>query len=322
MTTDSSISDTLKEQERRFELSYEIIEKKPLGEGTYGEVYKAQNHKTGEILAMKKMKLDQEDEGVPSTAIREVSLLKELSHPNVVQLKDVFCSPKKLYLVFEFVDNDLKKYMKQLGGNLTPVQIKNFTFQLVKGVEFCHSHRILHRDLKPQNLLIDKHGILKIADFGLARAFALPIPKLTHEVVTVWYRAPEILLGSALYSVPVDIWSIGAILAEMATGSPLFPGDSEIDTIFKIFMKLGTPNEQTWPGLSSLPDFKPSFPKWPAKGWANIRNTQAQLGDQGVNLLEMMTHYDPKKRISARRALGHVYLIEGVDRARFGGPDA
>merc|ERR1712072_1358999 len=152
-------------------------------------------------------------------------------------------------------------------------------------------------DLKPQNLLISTKAnppVLKIADFGLARAFLTPVPKYTHEVVTVWYRAPEILLGSAIYSVPVDLWSVGCVLAEMATGAPLFPGDSEIDTIFKIFQKLGTPTEADWPGLSELPDFKPTFPKWPAKGWAKIRNVQAQLGNSGVDLLEQLTRYNPK----------------------------
>merc|ERR1719440_696894 len=251
---------------------------------------------------MKQMKLDAQEEGVPSTAIREIALLKELSHPNVVKLLDVFCKPNKLVLVFEFLENDLKKYMKALSGRLTPSTVKNFAFQLCKGVEFRHANRIIHRDLKPQNLLIDNRLRLKIADFGLARAFQTPIPKYTHEVVTVWYRPPEILLGSVLYSVPVDVWSMGCILAEMATGSPLFAGDSEIDTIFKIFQKLGTPTEAQWPSLRELPDFKPTFPKWPHKGWVNIRNTHAQVGAEGISLLERLMAYNPADRMSARRA--------------------
>merc|ERR1712224_1018681 len=157
---------------------------------------------------------------------------------------------------------------------------------------------------------------LKIADFGLARAFQTPVPKYTHEVVTVWYRPPEILLGSALYSIPVDIWGIGCIHAEMATGQPLFAGDSEIDTVFKIFQKFGTPTEAEWPGLSELPDFKPTFPKWRAKGWSNIRNTAAQVGSEGISLLEKFTAYDPQNRISARRALLEPYFAD-VDRSRF-----
>lgn len=299
------------EAERRFESQYEVVEKVPLGEGTYGKVYKARSVRTGEDVAMKQMKLDTQEEGVPSTAIREIALLKELSHVNVVRLLDVFCKPNKLVLVFEYVENDLKKYMKSLpDGHMSPAVVKNLGYQLCRGVEFCHANRIIHRDLKPQNLLIDQHLRLKLADFGLARAFVLPVPKYTHEVVTVWYRAPEILLGSQVYSVPVDLWSIGCILGEMATGAPLFCGDSEIDTIFKIFLKLGTPTEEIWPGLSTLPDFKPTFPKWPAKGWQNIRNTAAQVGLDGMDLLDKLMTYDPRTRLSARKACKHPYFRE------------
>jgi len=159
------------------------------------------------------------------------------------------------------------------------------------------------------------------ADFGLARAFMLPIPKYTHEVVTVWYRPPEILLGSTFYSVPVDLWAVGCILAEMATGAPLFRGDSEIDTIFKIFQKLGTPTEAIWPGLGKLPDFKPTFPKWPTRAWTSIRNTHSQIGHDGIDLLEQLMRYAPELRLSARRALHHPYFAEvlNVSTSRLGG---
>lgn len=310
----ADMDENFEEAERRFESQYELLEKTPLGEGTYGKVYKARCQRNGESVAMKQMKLDAQEEGVPSTAIREIALLKELSHANVVKLLDVFCKPNKLVLVFEFLENDLKKYMKALNGRLVPPTVKNFAYQLCRGVEFCHANRIIHRDLKPQNLLIDHRLRLKLADFGLARAFTVPVPKYTHEVVTVWYRPPEILLGTTLYSVPVDIWGIGCVLGEMATGAPLFAGDSEIDTIFKIFQKLGTPSEQMWPGLSELPDFKPTFPKWPTRGWNQIRNTAAQVGPDGIDLLERLMVYDPRKRLSARRALQHAYFRD-VDRA-------
>jgi len=184
----------------------------------------------------------------------------------------------------------------------------------MRGIDFCHSHRIIHRDLKPQNILIDGTGALKIADFGMARAFSVPLPRYTHEVVTMWYRAPEILFGGGKeeYSLPVDVWSAGCIFGEMATGAALFHGDSEIDTIFQIFRKLGTPTEAEWPGLHNLPDFKPTFPKWQRRPWTEVRNTAPQLGSNGTQLLDEMLRYDPQRRISARQALSHPYFVTSV----------
>mmetsp|Transcript_21911 Transcript_21911/g.36304 ORF Transcript_21911/g.36304 Transcript_21911/m.36304 type:complete len:300 (-) Transcript_21911:224-1123(-) len=288
---------------------YQKIEK--IGEGTYGVVYKAKDRQGGEIVALKKIRLEAEDEGVPSTAIREISLLKELRHPNIVRLKDVVHSENKLYLVFEYLDQDLKKYMDSVGsGGIHPNLVKSYLYQLLKGIAFCHSHRILHRDLKPQNLLIDRNGALKLADFGLARAFGIPVRTYTHEVVTLWYRAPEILLGSRNYSTPVDIWSIGCIFAEMVTRHPLFPGDSEIDELFRIFRLLGTPNEDCWPGVSQLPDFKGSFPNWPSQSFSKV---VPGLDASGLDLLAQMMYYEPSKRITAKAAMNHPYF-NGLDK--------
>ncbi|XP_004288607.1 PREDICTED: cell division control protein 2 homolog [Fragaria vesca subsp. vesca] len=284
---------------------YEKVEK--IGEGTYGVVYKARDRVTNETIALKKIRLEQEDEGVPSTAIREISLLKEMQHGNIVRLQDVVHSEKRLYLVFEYLDLDLKKHMDSTPDFAKdPRQIKLFLYQILRGIAYCHSHRVLHRDLKPQNLLIDRRtNALKLADFGLARAFGIPVRTFTHEVVTLWYRAPEILLGSRHYSTPVDVWSVGCIFAEMINQRPLFPGDSEIDELFKIFRILGTPNEDTWPGVSSMPDFKSSFPKWPSKDLATL---VPNLESAGVNLLCKMLCLDPSKRITARSALEHEYF--------------
>nr|CAD1830376.1 unnamed protein product [Ananas comosus var. bracteatus] len=258
---------------------YEKVEK--IGEGTYGVVYKARDRVTNEMIALKKIRLEQEDEGVPSTAIREISLLKEMRHGNIVsRLQDVVHCEKRIYLVFEYLDLDLKKHMDTCPDLAKdPRLVKKFLYQILRGIAYCHSHRVLHRDLKPQNLLIDRRtNALKLADFGLARAFGIPVRTFTHEVVTLWYRAPEILLGARQYSTPVDVWSVGCIFAEMVNQRPLFPGDSEIDELFRIFRVLGTPNEEIWPGVSSLPDFKSAFPKWPPKSWDWLPN--CDTGDE------------------------------------------
>lgn len=134
--------------------------------------------------------------------------------------------------------------------------------QLFDGLAYLHSHRILHRDLKPQNILIDHEGHIKLADFGLSRCFMIPVRAYTHEVVTLWYRAPELLLGSKLYGPAVDVWSLACIMSEIVSKTALFPGDSEIDQIYKVFKICGTPNEDTWPGCSTLPDFRKTFPVW------------------------------------------------------------
>eukprot|EP00245_Coleochaete_scutata_P004586 TRINITY_DN17307_c0_g1_i1.p1 TRINITY_DN17307_c0_g1~~TRINITY_DN17307_c0_g1_i1.p1 ORF type:complete len:303 (+),score=45.16 TRINITY_DN17307_c0_g1_i1:204-1112(+) len=283
---------------------YEKVEK--IGEGTYGVVYKARDVYTNETLALKKIRLDAEEEGVPSTALREISLLKEMDHRNIVRLQDVVHCDKRLYLVFEYLDLDLKKHMDTFPVSKDPMLIKVYLYQMLKGVEYCHAHRVLHRDLKPQNLLIDKStNMLKLADFGLARAFGIPVRTFTHEVVTLWYRAPEILLGSVEYSTPVDVWSVGCIFSEMVNQRPLFPGDSEIDELFKIFRIFGTPNEETWPGVTLLPDFKSAFPKWPAK---DLFTVVPGLEPLGVDLLSKMLCLDPSKRITARDALEHSYF--------------
>ncbi|WZZ44587.1 hypothetical protein YC2023_040846 [Brassica napus] len=293
---------------------YEKVEK--IGEGTYGVVYKARDKVTNETIALKKIRLEQEDEGVPSTAIREISLLKEMQHSNIV-------NERRLYLVFEYLDLDLKKHMdssldfskdlhmiKVFGWswwlNIDMCICLAYLYQILRGIAYCHSHRVLHRDLKPQNLLIDRRtNSLKLADFGLARAFGIPVRTFTHEVVTLWYRTPEILLGSHHYSTPVDIWSVGCIFAEMITQKPLFPGDSKIDQLFKIFRIMGNPYEDTWPGVTSLPDYKSAFPKWKQTG---LESFVPNLDPNGIDLLYKMLLMDPTKRINAGAALEHDYF--------------
>ncbi|XP_049514542.1 cyclin-dependent kinase 1 isoform X1 [Dermacentor silvarum] len=286
--------------------NYVKVEK--IGEGTYGIVYKGKDKRDGKIVALKKIRLESEDEGVPSTAIREIALLKELRHKHIVRLEDVLMEGSdKIYLVFEYLSMDLKKYLDgfEKNENIAKPLVKSYLKQILEAILFCHQRRVLHRDLKPQNLLIDQKGTIKVADFGLARAFGIPVRVYTHEVVTLWYRAPEVLLGAQRYSTPVDIWSIGCIFVEMINRRPLFHGDSEIDQLFRIFRTLGTPTEQTWPDVATLPDYKPSFPSWKE----NILPTLLpDMGNKAIDLLNKMLVYNPAKRISARDALKHQYF--------------
>jgi len=253
---------------------------------------------------LKKIRLELEDEGVPSTSIREISVLKELDHANIVKLLDVVFTADKLQLVFEFLDQDLKKYIDSVD-KMNSVLVQSYMYQLLLGLDYCHSRRILHRDLKPQNLLIDRDGNLKIADLGLARTVTIPLRQYTHEVVTLWYRAPEVLLGAKTYGIGLDMWSVGCIFAEMLTNKPLFPGDSEIDELFQIFRALGTPNEDTWPGVTRLSNYQDTFPSWRPKPIQQLIETD---DPNAVDLLRQMLQYEPSHRISSKAALQHPYF--------------
>ncbi|KAK3927301.1 Cyclin-dependent kinase 1 [Frankliniella fusca] len=297
---------------------YLKIEK--IGEGTYGVVYKGRNKITGQVVAMKKIRLESEDEGIPSTAIREISLLKELDHPNIVRLLQHVMEEPRLYLIFEFLSMDLKKYMDTFKGDdcMPPETVQSYLYQILQAILFCHKRRVFHRDLKPQNLLIADNGIIKVADFGLGRAYGIPVRVYTHEVVTLWYRAPEILLGAMRYSCPIDIWSIGCIFAEMASKRPLFQGDSEIDQLFRIFRVLTTPNETNWPGVSSLREYKATFPSWSTN---NLASHAKNINKAGLDLLQEMLTYNPEKRISARNALKHPFF-DTLDKSKLPANDS
>jgi negative regulator of the PHO system len=247
------------------------------------------------------------EEGTPSTAIREISLMKELKHDNIVPLHDVIHTENKLMLVFEHMDKDLKKYMDTYGGPLPTDQIKSFMFQLLRGVAFCHERHVLHRDLKPQNLLINRRGELKLADFGLARAFGIPVNTFSNEVVTLWYRAPDVLLGSRAYDTSIDIWSAGCIMAEMFSGRPMFPGTTNEDQILRIFRIMGTPSEDIWPGVTQLPEWKRTFPVF---NRLELETLLPQIDAVGMDLLNKMLQMRPSDRSPAKDLLVHPWFRE------------
>jgi len=308
-----------------------------IGQGAYGIVYRGIQRSTGSTVAIKRIPFAEAtpEGGVPCNVIREISLLRELDHPNVVRLLDVNqAQPGELYLVFEFVAFDLKTFMDQQQSStavservgLPPSTVKNFMRQILQGVGFCHTYRVLHRDLKPHNLLISQDGTqLKLADFGLARLSGLPNGPYTYEVVTLWYRAPELLLGASRYSTAVDMWSVGCIFAEMATGLPLFPGRSDIDQLFKIFQRRGTPTAEVWPNYPRLPYFNADFPQWrprpvtdlisssmgrsTASASANASGGSMADSPHAMDLLEQILQYDPDRRLVCKTALQHPYFF-------------
>ncbi|KAF2364555.1 Protein kinase domain [Trinorchestia longiramus] len=264
---------------------YEKLEK--IGEGTYGTVFKAKNRETQEIVALKRVRLNTDDTGIPASALREIGFLKELHHKNIIRLIDVLLNPSdhRLTLIFEHCDQDLKKYFDCLNGELDPDLVKSLMYQLLRGLDFCHCRNILHRDLKPQNLLINKNNELKLADFGLARAFGIPVRCYSSEVVTLWYRPPDVLFGAKLYSTSIDMWSAGCIFAELANaGRPLFPGNDEDDQLKRIFKLLGTPTEETWPGMSGLPDYRP-LPLYPVT--ISLSQLCPKLNAKGRDVLQV-----------------------------------
>ena len=225
---------------------YEKQEK--LGEGSYGVVYRATDTRDKSTVALKILKIDNLEDGVPSTLLREISILKTLNHINIIGLKDVCTSSLPIFLAFEYMDSDLRTLLNHIRRPLKESIIKSYAFQLIAGINFIHSHRIIHRDIKPDNLLLSKSGLLKICDFGMSRYFTVPMRPYTKGVVTLWYKAPELLVSTP-YDLSIDMWSVGCIIYEMATGSPLFPGDGHIDQLMKIISILGTPTEDAYPGF-------------------------------------------------------------------------
>ncbi|KAK9104191.1 hypothetical protein Scep_021035 [Stephania cephalantha] len=288
-----------------------------IDEGTYGVVYRAKDKKTGEVVALKKVKMEKEREGFPLTSLREINILLSFHHPSIVDVKEVVVGSNldSIFMVMEYMEHDLKALMETMKQPFSQSEVKCLMLQLLEGVKYLHDNWVLHRDLKTSNLLLNNRGELKICDFGLARQYGSPLKPYTHLVVTLWYRAPELLLGAKQYSTAIDMWSLGCIMAELLAKEPLFNGKTEVDQLDKIFRMLGTPNETIWPGFSKLPGLKVNFVKQPynllrKKFPATSFTGSPILSDAGFDLLNKLLTYDPEKRITVNEALNHQWFRE------------
>ena len=259
-------------------------------------------------VAIKKIKVNAEyRDGLSMDAIREVKYLQELFHPNVITLHDVFSSKdQNLNLVLEYLPGgDLEMLIKDGNVQYGVSDIKAWMGMLARGVWFCHERFVLHRDIKPNNLLIASDGEVKLADFGLARSFADPYRNMTHQVITRWYRPPELLYGARYYSGAVDVWSMGIVFAELLLRVPYVAGNSDLDQLSRICDAFGTPTENNWPGVTKLPNYVPPEIVTPAPGRDFFWRQFPTAGSAGVDLLMSMCALDPRKRSTAQEILEH-----------------
>ncbi|KKY38864.1 putative cyclin-dependent kinase g-1 [Diaporthe ampelina] len=285
-------------------------------EGAYGWVARAKEIATGEVVALKRLKIEPNDRnGLPVTGLREIQILKDCEHRNIVKLREVVVGEdtakiENIFLVLDFLEHDLKSILEDMPQPFLASEVKTLLLQLAGGVSYLHDHWVLHRDLKTSNLLLNNRGQLKIADFGMARYVGDPPPKLTQLVVTLWYRAPELLLGAASYGEAVDMWSVGCIFGELLTREPLLQGKNEVDELTRIFELCGIPTDDTWPGFRRLPNAR-SLRLPPSRGnntGSVIRAKFPLLTAAGASLLNGLLCLDPAKRPSAREMLDHEYF--------------
>lgn len=228
-----------------------------LGQGAFGEVRLGLDKMTGQKVAMKVVRISSKAESLPKAIFRELEALKQLSScPLIVRLLNVFPDETNLCIVLEYVSSDLSLLISTASSYLPRSHVKSLAHMLLEAVTYCHDHHIIHRDIKPSNVLLTESGRVKLADFGLARVYGGPyMQSLSHQVATRWYRAPELLFASRRYTPAVDVWAVGTVLAELWTLVPLFPGNNDIDQMFRVFQILGSPNPTTWPGVELLPDY-------------------------------------------------------------------
>ncbi|KAJ3284644.1 Cyclin-dependent kinase-like 3 [Rhizoclosmatium sp. JEL0117] len=284
----------------------------PIGEGTYGMVMKCRHKESGLIVAIKKFKESEDDLQIRKTALREVRMLKQLKHDNIVNLIEVFRRKGKLYLVFEHVDHtileDLDKNPYGLSDDRGPAgTVRKCMWQLLKAMDYLHSHHVIHRDIKPENILVSVHGVLKLCDFGFARTLAGPGAKYTDYVATRWYRSPELLVGDTEYGKAVDVWATGCIFAEILTGQPLFPGDTDIDQLYRIMKCLGQLTKRHTEIFLKNPLFVgvriPEIGKL-----TPLEYKLPKVASDAMNWLHQSLIYDPDQRATTKQLMAHPYF--------------
>lgn len=289
-----------------------------LGEGSYGKVYKVYDNQRKEVVALKKVKFQSERyQGVPQSSLRELAILKELNHVNIIKLEDIIGSrdsSHEIFLVFQMADHDLRRYQHNHKYVIPRHSVKTIMMSLLKGVDYLHQQRIIHRDLKPENVLIGRDGEnVKIADFGLSRTIHMPLRPYSKEILSMWYRSPEICMGYKNYSIGVDIWALGCIFFELLSGYPLFKGKTDSEMLYKIFEIQGTPSGKNWDWVRKISGFNASFPQLPGKG---LKSFFREVDPLALDLMDKLLKLDPTERISCADAINHHYFCaEGIVRA-------
>ncbi|KAI5862809.1 kinase-like domain-containing protein [Durotheca rogersii] len=305
LPTSLDLAEQLNEDEKR-----KYVKGKKLGEGTYANVYLGfLKSDPSKAVAIKKIKVQKEyTEGMAPDAVREIKHLQELSHPNIITLHSVFSSKdQNLNLVLEYLPlGDLEMLIRDTDSvRYGAADIKAWMGMLTRAVWFCHENFVLHRDIKPNNLLIAADREVKLADFGLARSFSDPYKPMTSNVITRWYRPPELLFGAKHYSGAVDVWSVGLVFAELVIRTPYIAGNTEMHQIQLICQAVGTPTEENWPGVTKLPEYTVDKEVHPVRGRDHYMSMFGTVGYEGVDLLMKTLTLDPKKRITARDMLKH-----------------
>ncbi|KAI8386550.1 Serine/threonine-protein kinase KIN28 [Nakaseomyces glabratus] len=287
----------------------EYTKEKKVGEGTYAVVYVGTKQSTGRRIAVKEIKTSEFKDGLDMSAIREVKYLQEMQHVNVIELVDIFMSYGNLNLVLEYLPTDLEVVIKDKSILFTPADIKSWMLMSVRGVHHCHRNFILHRDLKPNNLLIAPDGQIKVADFGLARAVPSPHEVLTSNVVTRWYRAPELLFGAKHYTSAIDVWSLGVIFAELMLRIPYLPGQNDLEQMEVTFRALGTPTDKDWPEVSSFNSYN-KLQMYPPPSRDELRKRFIAATENALNFMNGMMCLNPAMRWSTAQCLESEYFKE------------